>query len=325
MRCLVTGAAGFIGSHLSERLLAEGHDVVGVDAFIPYYPRHAKEDNLRSLRATPGFTFHELDLRTDELDGLVAGVDAIIHLAAMPGLVRSWSDFNLYMTCNLEATHRLLEAARGARIQHFIHGSTSSVYGKFATGDENLPVAPVSPYGVTKLSAEHLCQAYERNFGLPLTILRFFSVYGPRQRPDMAYHIFLRAMLRGEPITVFGDGEQSRSNTYVADCAQGVLLALQQPERSIGETFNLGGGEVVTLNQVIALLAELTGEEPRIIRAEARTGDQRSTAADVSKMRRLLGYAPSTSVRDGLAAQLAWQREIYTRERQTVELIEAAR
>lgn len=311
MRCLVTGAAGFIGSHLSERLLAEGHEVVGVDAFIPYYPRHYKEDNLRSLRETSGFTFHELDLRTADLGGLVADVDAVIHLAAMPGLVRSWSDFNLYMTCNLEATHNLLEAARSANVRHFIQGSTSSVYGALATGDESLPLAPVSPYGVTKLSAEHLCQAYARNFGLPLTILRFFSVYGPRQRPDMAYHIFIRALLRGEAITIYGDGEQSRSNTYVADCAQGVVLALQQPERSIGETFNLGGGEVVTVNQVVALLAELTGEEPRIERGEARTGDQRSTAADIGKMRRLLGYAPTTSVRDGLAAQLAWQRALY--------------
>lgn len=325
MRCLVTGAAGFIGSHLSERLLAEGHEVVGMDAFIPYYPRHFKEDNLRALRMTPGFTFHELDLRVADLGGLVSEVDAVIHLAAMPGLVRSWSDFNLYMTCNLEATHNLLEAARTAHIQHFIHGSTSSVYGAFAAGDEHLPVAPVSPYGVTKLSAEHLCQAYERNFGLPLTILRFFSVYGPRQRPDMAYHIFIRALLHDEPITVFGDGEQSRSNTYVADCAQGVLLALQQPERSIGETFNLGGGEVVTLNEVISLLTELTGKEPRINRAEARTGDQRSTAADVSKMRRLLGYAPSTSVRDGLLAQIAWQRELYARQEPRIELSEAKR
>lgn len=326
MRCLVTGAAGFIGSHLAERLLREGHEVVGVDAFIPYYPRHFKEDNLRDLRATPGFTFHELDLRTADLGDLVAGVDTIVHLAAMPGLVRSWSDFNLYMTCNLEATHNLLEAARKARIQHFVHGSTSSVYGAFATGGEGLPVAPVSPYGVTKLSAEQLCQAYARNFGLPLTILRFFSVYGPRQRPDMAYHIFIRALLRGEPITVFGDGEQSRSNTYVADCTQGVLLALQQPEHSLGQTFNLGGGEVVTLNEVIALLTELTGEEPRIIRGEAaRTGDQRSTAADISKMRRLLGYAPATTVRDGLAAQLAWQRDLYAQSAPRVELIEAAR
>ena len=325
MRCLVTGAAGFIGSHLAERLLAEGHEVVGVDAFIPYYPRHFKEDNLRTLRETSGFTFHELDLRTADLRGVVSEVDTVIHLAAMPGLVRSWSDFNLYMTCNLEATHNLLEAARSSGIQHFIHGSTSSVYGALATGDERLPLAPVSPYGVTKLSAEHLCQAYERNFGLPLTILRFFSVYGPRQRPDMAYHIFIRALLRGEPITVYGDGEQSRSNTYVADCAQGVMLALQQPERSVGETFNLGGGEVVTLNQVILLLAELTAEEPRILHAEARTGDQRSTAADVGKMRRLLGYAPSTSVRDGLAAQLAWQRDLYAQPAPQIELIEAAR
>src|SRR5439155_1204000 len=147
------------------------------------------------------------------------------HLAAMAGLMLSWNDFDLYMTCNLAATQRLLEAACLKRIEHFIYGSTSSVYGRFATGNEELPLEPCSPYGITKLSAEHLCQAYAKNFGLPLTTLRFFSVYGPRQRPDMAYHVFIRSLLQDEPITIYGDGEQSRSNTFIADCVQGVLLA----------------------------------------------------------------------------------------------------
>lgn len=308
--CLVTGAAGFIGSHLCERLLAKGHRVVGVDTFIPYYPRTLKERNLFSFREAPGFTFHEIDLRYDELTPLLKDVDAIFHLAAMAGLLRSWSDFNLYMACNMEVTQRLLEAARINKTKHFIHGSTSSVYGRFARGDEGSPLEPVSPYGVTKLGAEHLCQAYAENFALPLTILRFFSVYGPRQRPDMAYHIFIRALLHNEPIIIYGDGEQSRSNTFIADCVQGVLLAFEKPEQSIGEIFNLGGGEVVTLNRVLAILAELIGTSPQVTFSQARPGDQRHTAANINKAERLLGYRPTTSVTTGLQAQVEWQQSL---------------
>lgn len=185
MKCLVTGAAGFIGSHLCETLLASGHEVVGLDAFIPYYPRSWKESNLSPCQSHPSFTFIECDLRTDPLDDKVNDIDWVFHLAAMPGLVRSWSDFDLYHTCNLVATQRLLEALRNAapRMQRFILGSTSSVYGRFASGDETLPTQPISPYGVTKLAAEHLARAYATNYGLPLVILRYFSVYGPRQRP----------------------------------------------------------------------------------------------------------------------------------------------
>lgn len=309
-RCLVTGAAGFIGSHLCEQLLAKGHSVVGIDAFIPYYPREVKETNLNSIKEVPNFTFYNADIRFDDLTPALEDVEVVFHLAAMAGLMRSWSDFNLYMTCNVEGTHRLLEAARVAGIRHFIHGSTSSVYGRFATGDEESPLMPCSPYGITKLSAEHLCMAYAENFGLPLTILRFFSVYGPGQRPDMAYHIFIRALLQSEPITIYGDGEQSRSNTFVTDCVQGILLAFEQPERSIGETFNLGGGEVVTINQVRHILEGLLGAHFRVDFAPSRPGDQLSTAADISKIQRLLGYVPTTTVAEGLEAQVEWQRKL---------------
>lgn len=309
-RCLVTGAAGFIGSHLCEQLLGKGHEVVGVDAFIPYYARSLKEGYIAPSLASPGFTFYERDLRSGGLSQLLEGVEVVFHLAAMPGLVRSWSDFDLYVSCNLQGTQRLLEAVRSAAVKHFIYGSTSSVYGRYATGNEEASLAPVSPYGVTKLSAEHLCQAYASNYALPLTILRFFSVYGPRQRPDMAYHRFIESLLLDRPITIYGDGEQRRSNTYIDDCVRGILLAFEAPERSVGETFNIGGGEVVTINQVLCILEELTGRSPRVSFAPARPGDQRTTAADVRKAERLLGYAPTTPLAVGLPAQVAWQSEL---------------
>lgn len=308
--CLVTGAAGFIGSHVCEQLLAQGHKVTGVDAFIPYYPRDIKENNLLTCRTSPDFTFYETDLRHGELEPLFKGVDVVFHLAAMAGLLRSWSNFSLYLTCNIAATQRLLEAARQHGVEHFIYGSTSSVYGRLALGGEAAPLAPFSPYGVTKLAAEHLCEAYAENFDLPLTILRFFSVYGPRQRPDMAYHVFIRALLKNEPMTIYGDGHQCRSNTYIADCVRGILLAFEKREQSIGEVFNLGGGEVVTLRDAVALLAEVTQTQPKITFADSRPGDQVNTSADISKARHLLGYEPTTSVRAGLQAQVEWQRTL---------------
>jgi UDP-glucuronate 4-epimerase len=313
--CLVTGAVGFVGSHLCELLLAKGHRVIGLDAFIPYYPRPLKEQNLAQIQqvvaGTPqaaNFSFHEADLRTADLVALLDGVDVVFHLAAMAGLRRSWSEFDNYMTCNIQATQRLLEASVQQKIQHFLNISTSSVYGRFATGNEESPLAPVSPYGITKLAAEQLCRAYGANYGLPFTILRLFSVYGPRQRPDMGYNIFIRALLAGETITVDGDGTDSRSNTFVADCVQGLVIAFEQREQSVGETFNIGGGEEVNVNQVLAMLAELSGREPKIVHGPPRAGDQRRTVADTSKAQRLLGYQPATSVREGLRAQLAWQQ-----------------
>lgn len=306
--CVVTGAAGFVGSHLCEALISRGHRVVGIDAFIPYYPRPLKEQNLAGLLRQERFTFHEVDLRRADLGPLLAGADAVFHLAAMAGLLRSWQEFEDYMTCNVLATQRLLAAAVEAGNPHFLQISTSSVYGRFATGDETMPLAPISPYGITKLAAEHLCQAYATNRGLPVTILRLFSVYGPRQRPDMGYNIFIRSILNGELITVDGDGTDSRSNTYVADCVQGLTLAFEQPAASAGEVFNIGGGEEISVNEVLRMLEELSGQSARITQGPPRPGDQRRTAADIGKARRLLGYAPATRLVDGLAAQIAWQR-----------------
>ena len=307
---LVTGAAGFVGSHLSEQLLAAGHSVVGVDAFIPYYPRTIKERNLATAQSHPAFTFHELDLRHADLAPVLEGVDIVFHTAAMAGLLKSWQQFEEYMTCNILATQRLLAAAVDAAVGHFLHCSTSSVYGRFATGDEHAPLAPISPYGITKLAAEELCRAYAEKDGLRCTILRLFSVYGPRQRPDMGYNIFIRKLLAGETITVDGDGTDSRSNTYVADCVRGLLLAAEQPERSAGQVFNLGGGEEVNVNEVLGILEELSGRKARIEHGPQRPGDQRRTVADIRKARSVLGYNPQTRIIDGLAAQLAWQRSI---------------
>jgi len=307
---LVTGAAGFVGSHLSEQLLAAGHTVVGVDAFIPYYPRAIKERNLATALANPAYTFHELDLRRAELAPVLDGVEIVFHTAAMAGLLKSWQQFEEYMSCNILATQRLLDAAVAANVGHFLHCSTSSVYGRFATGDERAPLAPISPYGITKLAAEELCRAYGEKDGLRFTILRLFSVYGPRQRPDMGYNIFIRKLLAGETITVDGDGTDSRSNTYVADCVRGLMLAAEQPEKSVGQVFNLGGGEEVNVNEVLGILEELSGQKARIEHGPQRPGDQRRTVADIGKARSLLGYDPQTRIVDGLAAQLAWQRSI---------------
>lgn len=310
-RCVVTGAAGFIGSHLCEALTARGVHVIGIDAFIPYYPRERKEANLSVLRERANFEFHELDLRQSDLAPLMDGCDVVFHLAAMPGLMKSWSDFALYNTCNCDATLRLLEAARAVRLPHFIHVSTSSVYGKEATQGEDAPLRPFSPYGITKLAAEHLCRAFEANFGVPITILRYFSVYGPRQRPDMAYHILIRSLLKGEAFTLYGDGEQTRSNTYVSDCVAATILAAEKRDVSIGEVFNVGGGEIVSLNQVIQKLESIIGRKAIIERKPARPGDQKHTAANIEKARRLLGYNPVTPFDAGIRAQVDWQREIY--------------
>ncbi|MBY0527322.1 MAG: GDP-mannose 4,6-dehydratase [Gemmataceae bacterium] len=306
MKCLVTGAAGFIGSHLCERLLQAGHNVIGVDAMVPYYPAPIKEANLASARSHRWFTFEKLDLRHDPLTSVLQDVEVVFHLAAMPGLAKSWTEFDLYESCNVTGTQRLLEAVRRLpKLQRFLYASTSSVYGRYGSGDETLPLRPISPYGVTKLAAENLCRAFAEEQGVPLVVLRYFSVYGPRQRPDMGYHRFVRALLTGESVTVYGDGLQVRGNTYVTDCVDATVAAVQALP---GEVYNVGGGEAVTVWEVLRKLEVLTGCRAAIREEAARPGDQRYTSADTAKLYRHLAWKPRIGLDEGLARQVAWQR-----------------
>ncbi len=307
MRCVVTGAAGFIGSHLCEELLRQGHEVVGIDAFIPYYDPAIKERNLTPARSHAAFRFHALDLRHDPLDEALRDAEVIFHLAAMAGLVKSWTDFDGYASCNIQATERLLSATRRAcpTLTRFLYISTSSVYGRFGSGDETLPTRPISPYGVTKLAGEHLCHAHCDAYGLPLVILRYFSVYGPRQRPDMGYFRFIQWALKREPITVYGDGQQVRGNTYVSDCVEATIRAVQA---QIGEVYNIGGGETASVWDILRRLEQFAGYSLPIRQEAARPGDQRYTFADTTKLRRHLNWEARTSLEQGLLAQWQWQQ-----------------
>jgi nucleoside-diphosphate-sugar epimerase len=304
MTCLVTGAAGFIGSHLCERLVLDGHRVRGIDAFVPYYPRSIKEQNLAWLRSQSVFELLSIDLRSDALAESLAGVDAVFHLAAMPGLPLSWTDFQLYESCNLSGTHRLLDATVAQpRIPKFIYASTSSVYGREATGDESQACRPISPYGVTKLAAENLGRAFADERGLPFVGLRYFSVYGPRQRPDMAYNRFITALRAGSPIRIFGDGQQVRGNTFVADCVAATVFALQAPS---GAVFNVGGGESVSVRDVVHKLESLIGRRAVLEFCEPRPGDQRATLANTALIERTLNWRPKVGIDEGLARQVEW-------------------
>ena len=308
MKVLVTGAAGFIGSHLCESLLDRGYEVVGLDGFIESYARDVKERNLQGLIGRNGFEFVETDLRTADLDPLVERVDAVVHLAAMAGLSRSWTDFRLYQDCNILAVERLCATMVRTGVERFVHVSTSSVYGIDAVGDESVPLQPISPYGVTKLAAEQLIAAYGASFRLPWLVLRYFSIFGPRQRPDMGYHIMIEALLDGRPVTVFGDGRQSRSNTYVDDCVAGTIAALERGHEAT--TYNIGGGDEIDVLEVLATLGEALGTTPEIRFGPPRPGDQRRTRADFGRARRDFGFQPSVSVRDGLRRQAAWHLEL---------------
>ncbi len=315
-RALVTGAAGFIGSHLAEALLDAGHPVVGVDCFTDYYPRAAKERNLEALRRDPAFTFQEADLRTANADRLLEGVDYVFHQAGQPGVRGSWgTNFQSYADLNILVTQRLLEAARHGKLKRFVYASSSSVYGNapaLPARETTLP-QPVSPYGVTKLAAEHLCGLYAQNFGVPTVSLRYFTVYGPRQRPDMAFHRFIRALLTGQEVRVHGDGEQTRDFTFIADAIRANLAA--RSEGGSGAVYNVGGGARVTVNAVLRLLEAMTGKTARVVYRPAEPGDARHTLADTSAARTELGFEPRCRLEDGLRAEVAWLEAARARER----------
>ncbi|MBC2900033.1 NAD-dependent epimerase/dehydratase family protein [Streptomyces cupreus] len=303
MRAVVTGAAGFIGSHLCEHLLSCGDDVTGVDAMTDYYDPERKRENLDSLLNRDRFTFRRVDLTVSPLEPVLAGADAVYHLAGQPGVRDSWGpEFALYVERNVLVTQRVLEAARATGPGRLVFASSSSVYGDaetYPTSEALLP-RPVSPYGVTKLAAEHLCETYRTAFGVPTASLRLFSVYGPRQRPDMAFSRLITAALTQRPFPLYGDGEQSRDFTYVTDVVTAMRRAALSSWSGVA---NVGGGSEVTMNQVIALL-RLSGASVRVVRMPRRPGDTRRTAADITLARQAFGYRPATDVRDGLAAMV---------------------
>jgi len=307
VKALVTGAAGFIGSTLADTLTARGVEVIGLDCFTDYYGRDIKERNLAGLRTRPSFTFVEDQLQTVPLDRVLDGVTHVFHLAAQAGVRKSWGrDFLTYTTHNVDATQRLLEAVKERPLERFVYASSSSVYGDAVPIPmrEDAMVQPVSPYGVTKLAAEHLCLLYAANYGVPAVALRFFTVYGPRQRPDMGFHRFIRAALTGQPITLYGDGEQTRDFTFVTDIVAALIAAGERGRP--GGIYNIGGGSRVSVNEVLSLIARITGRTLDIRREPSQKGDMRDTFADTSLAKAELGFSPSTSLEQGLQAEAEW-------------------
>lgn len=304
MKCMVTGAAGFIGSHLSEALVEQGDFVVGVDCFTDYYPKRIKVANLRRLRKAKNFRFVEADLSSANLSPPLRGVECVFHLAAQPGVRASWGkSFSHYVKDNIVATQRLLEAVKQHAVKKFVYASSSSVYGdseRLPTPEDTLP-KPVSPYGVTKLAGESLCNVYFRNYSVPVISLRYFTVYGPRQRPDMAFNIFISRIARGEEVLLYGDGEQRRDFTFVGDTVAANLLA---SKANPGETYNVGSGRTYGMNEVISTIESMVGKKAKVRRSGQALGDVRNTAADITKITRNLGYRPSVSFSEGLRRQV---------------------
>lgn len=305
MKALVTGCAGFIGSHLTERLLGDGYEVIGLDCFSPYYPRPVKEGNVRQALTHPRFKLLETDiLKTDDFPR----VDYVFHQAAQPGVRMSWGkEFQVYVDNNVMATQRLLEHYTRNGMRMMVFASSSSVYGDAALPmREDCMLRPLSPYGVTKLAAESLCCLYHTNYGTPVISLRYFTVYGPRQRPDMALHKLVQAVLRNREFSVYGDGQQTRDLTYVSDVVEANVLAMSTALP--GEVVNIGGGSRITLNELISRTQEVVGKKALIRYAEEQKGDARDTLADVSKAQRLLGWSPGVGIDQGLTRYVDWYR-----------------
>ncbi len=311
MRSLVTGVAGFVGSNLAERLIKEGHEVLGIDCFTDYYARSIKEENLKGLLQKSGFTFLEDNLLEANLSELLVGVDYIFHQAAQAGVRSSWgTEFEIYTSNNILVVQKLLEACKGLGIKRFVYASSSSVYGdseEFPLREKSL-LKPVSPYGVTKLAGEHLCYSYWKNYQIPVISLRYFTVYGPRQRPDMAFHRFMRAILNGGEIEVYGNGEQTRDFTFISDAVFGNILAMKSCAR--GEIFNIGGGSRVSVNEVLDMIQRIAGKTAKIVHRDAQKGDVRHTLADTSEAKKHLGYIPEVDLKTGLKEEWKWLNKL---------------
>jgi nucleoside-diphosphate-sugar epimerase len=309
MRAIVTGAAGFIGSHLCDRLLKDGHEVTGIDSFSEFYPRPLKEQNLAAARQSGAFRLHEMDLAADELGAAVDGADVVFHLAGRCGLGRrAGDDFNRHIRDNVLATQRILDALVDRPIRRFVYVGSSSIYGdaeRLPTKESSIP-RPLSSYGVTKLAAENLAYQYASQFGMPATVLRLFTIYGPRQRPDMAIARFMSSLLEGHEIQVFGDGEQTRDLTFVSDAVEAIIRSAATDVA--GRVVNIGGGSRATMNAVLATLENISGLTANRRHLAAEPGDQRHSSASINRARQHLGWEPRVSLGSGLAQQWAWFR-----------------
>ena len=317
-KILLTGAAGFIGSHLSEALVARGAEVTGVDNFDAFYAREVKERNLAGLRQLPGFRFVEADVARDPMP--LDGVAAVIHLAAKPGVRPSLEDPGAYMEANVTATARLIDAARRVGITRIVFGSSSSVYGNATPAPfaETEPaVSPISPYAASKRAGELLAHAFAHLYPLKIICLRFFTVYGPRQRPDLAIHKFTDLIARGRPVRMHGDGSSERDYTYITDALDGILAGLEwtaQAAPGAVETVNLGGGARVRLDRLIALIAKALGQQPKIERHPDQPGDVRLTDADLAHAGAVLGFRPRVGIEEGIRKFVDWYEEVHGRQ-----------
>jgi nucleoside-diphosphate-sugar epimerase len=311
LRALVTGAAGFVGSTLCERLIRDGYEVVGVDSFTPYYDPSIKHDNLQRVRLDDRFTMVEGDLMTCDVAQLLTGIDVVFHQAGQPGVRLSWAEgFSTYVDLNIKVTQRLLEAARTTTLSRFVYASSSSVYGnalRYPVLETDLP-RPQSPYGVTKLAAEHLAVLYARNYGVPTTSLRYFTVYGPRQRPDMATQRLVEAAVEGRSFPLFGDGSQLRDFTYVDDIVEANVLAATA-DTAPGEVLNLSGGSSVSMSELIRVVEETVGRPVDVRREGDQAGDVTRTGGDSSKAARLLSWQPVVSLTEGVRRHVAYHSE----------------
>ncbi len=316
MKAIVTGAAGFIGSHLCEELLQRGYEVTGVDSFLDYYPRWIKESNLQNFIDSSRFHLIAKDILDIDWSPILSETDVLFHLAAQAGVRASWSkNFTVYTKNNIEATQLLLEESKNSKLKKFVFASTSSVYGD----TEEIPMKeksvlkPVSPYGVTKVAAEDLCYLYWRSFGIPCVSLRYFTVYGPRQRPDMGFYRFILAALEGRGITVFEDGNQTRDFTYIDDIVHGTILASERGKE--GLVYNLGGGSRISVNEVLLLLGQIMNKTIDIRYADKQKGDMRHTFASTDLAKADLDYVPRVSLKDGLTSEYAWLQTLFTEGR----------